>query len=63
MSKEEILQRVSDLLQSSFIDDNYDETNIHKLFDDSLEYVMEEFEDYGIEYNKEEIIKYLSKKI
>ena len=59
MTKVEILEKVINLASSSFVDDNYDETNIHKLFDDSVEYACDECEDYGIDYTEEEIAKYL----
>lgn len=61
MTKVEILNRIVDLSQSSFVDENYDENNIHQLFDDMVEYAMEECEDYDVEYTEEEIVTFFQK--
>ena len=61
MTKEEILERILNLSQSSFVDENYDENTIHQLFDDMVEYACDECEDYDIEYTEEEIVDFLNK--
>ena len=58
----EILEGIVDLTQSSFVDDNYTEYTFHKLFEDSVEFAMDECEDYGIEYTEEEIRNYFEGK-
>ena len=63
MEKLEILDGIVGMLQSSFVDDNYTDKTIHKLFEDSVEFAMEEMEDYGIDCNEEEIRDYFNGKI
>lgn len=64
MTKAEILERVINLASSSFVDENYydennDDIDTDRLYDDMFEYVVEEFEEYDIEYTEEEITQYL----
>lgn len=63
MDKQEILDGIVRLASSSFVDDNYTPSTIHRLFDDSVEFAIEELEDYGIPYTEEEIRNYLKNKI
>ena len=62
-TKEGILERIVGLTQSSFVDDNYNEYTIHKLFEDSVEFAMDEMEEYGIDCSEEEIRNYFKGKI
>jgi hypothetical protein len=62
-TKEGILERIVGLTQSSFVDDNYTEKTIHKLFEDSVEFAMDEMEEYGIDCTEEEIRNYFDGKI
>ena len=64
MTKLEILEKTINLASSSFVDDNYyddwiDDIDTDKLYNDMFQYVVDEFEDYGIDYTEEEIVKYL----
>jgi hypothetical protein len=64
MTKAEILERVINLASSSFVDENYydaiiDDIDTDRLYDDMFEYVVDEFEEYDIEYTEEEITQYL----
>ena len=60
MTKSEILETAINIGSSpSFIDDNYTPSTIHQLYDDTFQYIVDEFEDYGIDYTEEEIAKYL----
>ena len=63
MEKVEVLERIIDLTQSSFVDDNYTSSNIHQLINECVEYTIEELDDYGIDYIEEEIKNYFNKKI
>ena len=63
-TKEEILERIIDLAESDwFVEDNYTEETIHKLFEDSVEFAMEEMDWGGIDYNEEEIRDYFEDRI
>ena len=64
MTKEEILEKTINLASSSFVDENYydewsDDIDTDKLYNDMFQYVVEEFEDYGIDYTEKEIVEYL----
>ena len=61
MEKVEVFERIIDLTQSSFVDDNYTSSNIHQLIDDCVDYAIEELDDYGIDYNEEEVRNYFNK--
>jgi hypothetical protein len=63
MEKLEILKRIVNLTQSSFVDDNYTPATIHQLFDDCIEMAIDECEDYGIDYTEEEIREYFTNKL
>ena len=63
MDKQEILDGIVSMASSSFVDDNYTPSTIHQLFDDCVEFAIEELEDYGIPYTEEEIRNYLKNKI
>ena len=64
MTKQEILEKTINLASSSFVDENYydewsDDIDKDKLYNDMFQYVVEEFEDYGIDYTEKEIVEYL----
>ena len=61
MEKVEVFERIIDLTQSSFVDDNYTSSNINQLIDDCVDYAIEELDDYGIDYNEEEVRNYFNK--
>ena len=63
MEKLEILEGIVGLTQSSFVDENYTEKTIHKLFEDCVQFAIDELEDYGIPYTEEEIRNYFEGKI
>jgi hypothetical protein len=63
MEKLEILEGIVGLTQSSFVDENYTEKTIHKLFEDCVQFAIDELEDYGIPYTEEEIKDYYSQKL
>jgi hypothetical protein len=63
MEKLEILEGIVNLTQSSFVDENYTEATIHKLFEDCVQFAIDELEDYGIPYTEEEIRNYFEGKI
>lgn len=63
MEKLEILDGIVSMASSSFVDDNYTPSTIHQLFDDCVEFAIDELEDYGIPYTEEEIRNYLKGKI
>lgn len=63
MEKLEILDGIVSMATSSFVDDNYTPSTIHRLFDDCVEFAIDELEDYGIPYTEEEIRNYLKNKI
>ena len=62
-TKLEILERIVNLMDSSFVDDNYTDYTIHKLFEDAVEFAMDELDDNGIEYTEKEIRDYFECKI
>jgi len=62
-TKEEILERIVNLTDSSFVDDNYTDYTIHKLFEDAVEFAMDELDDNGIDYAEKEIRDYFECKI
>ena len=64
MTKLEILEKAINLASSSFVDENYydeqiDDIDTDKLYTDMFQYVVEEFEEYGIDYTEEEIVDYI----
>jgi hypothetical protein len=63
MEKLEILENIVGMLHSSFIDDNYTSSTAHRIYDDCVEYAIEELEEYGIPYTEEEIRNYFEGKI
>jgi hypothetical protein len=63
MEKLEILEGIVNLTQSSSVDDNYTEKTIHKLFEDCVQFAIDELEDYGIPYTEKEIKDYFKGKI
>ena len=62
-TKLEILERIVNLTDSSFVDDNYTDYTIHKLFEDTVEFAMDELDDNGIDYTEKEIRDYFECKI
>jgi hypothetical protein len=63
MEKLEILEGIVHLTQSSFVDENYTEETIHTLFEDCVQFAIDELEDYGIPYTEEEIRDYFDNQI
>ena len=59
MTKQEIFENALSLLQSSFVDDNYDETNIDQLENDTIEFICDECEDYGVEFTFDEVATFV----
>jgi hypothetical protein len=63
MTKLEILENIVGMLHSSFIDDNYTSSTADQIYDDCVEYAIEQLDDYGIPYTEEEIRNYFQGKI
>ena len=66
MSKSEILESAMSIAMSpSFIEDNYYVdgygVDYETLIQDTIDYIAEELEDYGIEYTESEIVEFVSK--
>ncbi len=65
MSKSEILERAMNIATSdSFIEDNYYVdgygVDYENLIQDTIDYIIDEFEDYGIEYTESEVVEFVS---
>ena len=65
MSKSEILERAMSIATSdSFIEDNYYVdgygVDYENLIQDTIDYIIDELEDYGIEYTESEVVEFVS---